>query len=428
MNRRIEILRIINNMMLLYLLPMVIFTSVGVTKSRGLILGCLMVSLFVPVSEAIQLKFSNPIIFILLHIAAIMAFSSLARRFYSGMAFGEVGLIIADGSEISAGGAFFAGMIMAVMTGLAIYGRLRDQAFFYPDIFEVAVFLLFLFVCNISGAEGGKVTVLICEVIWAFLLIFYRNAKETVDALVPFKDRSRVPYGAIRRNNADMMTISVIIASVFIFICVLFDYGEQILRAIKGVIVSVLRWIFSHFEFKEEVGEPQPMPQMQGGGGGFMLPEDHVDDSIWHKLWDILYVVVTIVVCIAVFILVVKGIQAFLKNFSEARIGIKGRLSRDKVEYLSPLDDKGRSSKAEKNRIAFGERLSNRGRIRLMFKNYIKKGRGFSEVTGMQSPSEMEKTAYGYEQSEACRLYEKARYSGLEITAEDVKAMKGQRA
>jgi hypothetical protein len=155
-----------------------------------------------------------------------------------------------------------------------------------------------------------------------------------------------------------------------------------------------------------------------------LLPNDYVDDSIWHKIWDVLFWVIAVAVTILFIFVLVKLIREFYKLFNSSGKGIRDRLSRDKREFLNPLSDKDEGAlERRSSRLKFIDRLTRRGNIRRMFTKYVQSGRGFSDIRPSFSPSQIESTSLQKE-AVAYELYEKARYSSLEISPEDVDEMR----
>jgi hypothetical protein len=74
-------------------------------------------------------------------------------------------------------------------------------------------------------------------------------------------------------------------------------------------------------------------------------------------------------------------------------------------------------------------RFSPRGNVRRLFKDYISSGKGFDDIRDSETPKELEENSVGMKSAtekgqDAVALYEKARYSSLPITSDDVKLMK----
>ncbi|MBO6239848.1 MAG: hypothetical protein J6O61_03270 [Butyrivibrio sp.] len=301
--------------------------------------------------------------------------------------------------------------------------RIRGILVFYPEISEAFFFIALYVFCRIAKIQQGVIIVLAGEAVWAILAVFYYNARQILDAMAPFKDGSSVPYDLVKKNNGRMMGISALTVAVSMFICSLLDYGKEIVSAIKYVTFRFFRWLFGFFKFKEQEEYVPLQESYSFGQRQSLLPEDYEDNSIWHSLWEILYWVLAAAVVIVVIVAFIRWIFGFYKALKNSKNVLKDKLLRDKVEYLSPFDHKENGRDVKRNESFLQMRLSNEGRIRLAFRKYIKNGSGYPDVKQCQTPSELEKTSKG-KVSAAINIYEKARYSKHQITAEDLRLMK----
>jgi hypothetical protein len=263
------------------------------------------------------------------------------------------------------------------------------------------------------------------ELAWGILVVIYYNARQVIGALITYHDGDFVPHDQIRKNNGTMLRISLAVAAVGMLLCTALDYGKELLDALKAAIIRFLRWLFSHFHFEPveetEIEKTEPM----GGGFGQFLPEPAEDNSIWHEILNALFWVIALIVAVFIVYAVIKLIKQFYKYFNGSRIGIRDRLNRDKKEFLSPLENENENTfgRTKKDSISLLERLSKRGRIRLMFVKYVERGRNFAEIKSSNTPSEIEKISLERDAA-AYKLYEKARYSTKDITDADVVEMK----
>lgn len=307
--------------------------------------------------------------------------------------------------------------------------RVRETLVFYPEISEAFFFIGLYIFCRIAKIQEGVIVVLVGEAVWGILAVLYYNARQILDAMVPFKDGSSVPIEMVKKNNGRMVRLSVMTVAVSMFICTLFDYGKEIAAAVKYLVISFLRWLFGFLNFKEPEEYVQLQEKQEFGNLQSLLPQDYEDDSIWHSIWEFLYWVLAAVVLIAATVLLIRGIGRLYKTLKNSRNVLKDKLGRDKVEYLSPFDKKESEKSGKRNGSFLQMRLSNEGRVRLLFKKYIKNGSGYTDVKKSQTPSELEKASNG-RVSVAFSIYEKARYSEHQITAEDLisikKAVRGQ--
>lgn len=409
MQKKLEIIRIINNMMLVYMIAGVLFICAGMEPDSALFAGNLLLVVFVAISEAVQYLCPKLVMFLAGHIFGI-AFCTF--------------LSVVSGTQ-HLGFTIVRVFFMIVMTIIAINIKLGNGVYFYPTIPEAFAFVSLMIPCKLAKAGKAELLVLLCEMLWGVLAVLFYNTRQTASAMSVFKERARVPYDSILRTNRLMLGVYLGITFVFMFICTLLDYGKQIMDVVGGALVRFLRWLFSHFNYFIDDEEYMPSAPEQQMGQNFVPMGE--DDSLLRIFWDVLFWTVTVVVSIGFIYLIFRAIQLFIKYFNERQIGIRDRLSRDKVEYLNPVfDEKRPGREGKKNRIPLANRLTARGQIRLLYKRFVKAGAGFDNVKNSDTPEEQLWAARGEEAlgGGIRELYEKARYSSAEVSAEDVKNMR----
>ncbi len=419
LHRRIEILRILNNILIVTILATVSLMAMQLRTVPAIVIVNVTLALYVLLSEAIQAIATNLILFLGMHIAS-MALCSF---------------ITFSSNQRTLGGVLFAGvsitsvievlhlLAMIIITIIAIYARLDGHGRFYPTIYEGFLFIgLYLF-CLITSQKSAIMFVLVAEIIWGVFCIIYYNARQTIGALVTFKDRDFIPYDSIKRNNGQMLRLSLIIAFVLMALSVFIDYGKEVVAMLRAAITAVLRFLFSFLHFEEEAEFDAPQTTT-GGGAGMLQIEQVEDNSIWHTIWQLLFWLVAIVVTIGIIYIAVLMVKEFYKLFNSSRKSIKDRLARDKIEYLSPLSASDSSFTNGRSRMKLRERLTPSGRVRQLFTRYIERSFSFKDVEASDTPLEMEQKIAIEKEASAYKLYEKARYSSKEITSEDVKLMK----
>ncbi|MBQ6587047.1 MAG: hypothetical protein IJI01_00035 [Butyrivibrio sp.] len=419
LHRRIEILRILNNILVVITLATVSLTAMQLRTVPAIVMVNVTLALFVLLSEVIQAFATNLIVFLGLHLASMalcsfITFSS-SQKLIAGVLFAGVSITsVIQVLHILA---------MIIITIIAIYARLDGHGRFYPTIYEGFLFIgLYLF-CLITSQKSAIVLVLIAEIIWGIMCIIYYNARQTIGALVTFKDRDFIPYDSIKRNNGQMLRLSLIIAFVMMALSAFIDYGKEVVAMLRAVITAVLRFLFSFLHFEEEAEFDAPQTTT-GGGSGMLQIEQVEDNSIWHTIWQVLFWLVAIVVTIGIIYIAVLMVKEFYKLFNSSRKSIKDRLARDKIEYLSPLSASDNTFTKGSGRMKLRERLTPAGRVRQLFTRYIERSFAFRDVAGSDTPLEMEQKIVIEKEASAYKLYEKARYSSKEITSEDVKLMK----
>lgn len=406
MNKKLEALRIHNNFIIVYALSTVIMLGFGGKLSKELLLTNLSLVLFVALSEVVQFFCSNFLLFLLGHVLSIWGCAFLCR------------VISPTNAQ-----AYFCVILMIIISFMAMYARVKEKLFYYPTIFEGAFFILLFIALKIFHQSEGFLFIFILEVIWAVMTILFYNYRRINGALFSYKDRAKVPYEDITKTNRQILAFSVTLTLILSLIASFLDYGKEILNAIGHVAFSFLRWIFSHFSFKETVGEYEPSENISPGNMDGLFPEIKEDNSIMKYIWNYLFYLVAIIVTIGIIYLLIKAIKAFYKEFNGKKSLLKNRIGRDKVEYLRPILKSEKSlEKSSKDSSKLFERFSKRGRIKAIYKKYIKNGFGIKDINKSLTPYELEKTAYDLV-SNKTRIYEKARYSSLEITAKDLEEM-----
>ncbi len=420
MNKRAEIIRILNNILIVYTVSMVFFAAMQIPLGTALFVGNLSLILFVGLSEIISAYVGNLIIFLGLH------FASAAVCLFLGnlISLHSTTELVFAGIPESAANTTLRALIMLIITVTAIYTRIDGKPRFFPEIAEGFLFIGLYVLCLIARQRQAIVIVLLAEILWAFLCILFYNVRQTIGALVPFKERDFVPYESIKRNNGSMLRITLSIASVFMLICVLLDYGREIVEFIRSVVVRFLRWLFSFYKPTPVEEVETPVTETTGGGFGEFLPVEE-DNSLMHAIWQALFWIVAFVVAILIIFLFARLVKEFYKLFNSSRKAIKDRLSRDVVEYLNPLQESGNTGRdRSSSRLGFMRRMTSEGRVRYLFIKYIESGRGRDEIRNSDSPREMETKINEKNEAIAYQLYEKARYSSTDITSEDVSEMK----
>ena len=410
MNKKLEILRILNNMMLPFVMASVLFRATGMEGSTAMYAGNLLLTVFVLISELVQYLFSGIVPFFLGHGAGIVLCTYLS---------------VASGTQ-NMGFTIVRAIIMVAITVIAINAKLGKGVYFYPAMPEAFLFVAMMIACKLAKAGDAQLLVLLCEIFWGILAVIFYNTRQTAAAVSVFKERARVPYESILGTNRLMLVIYIGISMVFMALCVFLDYGKEIMDAVGAVMIRFLKWLFSLFDYT--IMEEEYLPPPAQGQGELALHPMGYDDSYIRILWDVLFGMLTIVVAIGFVIAMVKAVMFFIRYFNEGRIGIRDRLSRDKVEYLKPAfqEETGDRDGRKENRIPLAARLSNRGQVRLLYKRFVKKGAGFEDVRSSHTPEEQLRAAYSEtgNSQDIRKLYEKARYSKEEISSEDVRQMR----
>nr|WP_297707068.1 hypothetical protein [uncultured Butyrivibrio sp.] len=420
MYKKIEIIRILNNILIVYAVSSVFFIALKMPMETALFAGNLSLVAFVVATEVISAFCSNFILFVAMHVIAGAGSLTLAKVLSSG----DIEASFIGGIQVDSVYMALRIFVMIVVMVVSIYSRLDEKPRYTPEIAEGFLFVGLFVLCLISKKPEAIVIVLISEMIWAVLCIIFYNTRQAITFLLPFKERDYVPYQAIGRTNGLMLRICIFIATIFMLACAFLDYGKEIVAFLKRILIAVLSFIFSFFNFDYENEYVAP-EEVQSGGFGSMLPEIEEDNSILHAIWEALYWIIAVAVGILIIVLAIKAVKEFYKLFNSSKKGIKERLSRDKIEFLNPLSfGENVAGRKDKSKMTVWERLSPSGRVRLLFVKYVESGMHLKEPVKSDSPRQMEERAFSEKNAVAYTLYEKARYSSQVVTSEDVKKMK----
>jgi hypothetical protein len=414
MNKKIELLRIINNMAIVWVATTIMYMAVKMPLDYVLYVNNALLCLFLLISEVVQYFSTKIFTFIPGHIAGIVFCVWL-----SGVIGGQPGAYTITRT-----------IIMVIITIVAIHGRVSGSVFFYPTISEAFFFIAMMIAGKASGKREAELVVLFFELVWGILMVIFYNTRQTAMALSVYKRQARVPYDAIKKTNRFMMRFYLLVTTVVMLLCTLLDYGKEVYEVVKNALIAFLRWFFSHFTFVEEEDLPLEEVMRQTEQQHFRpLPYD--DNVLLEVLWDLLFYTVSIAVFVAIVITIYKVIRNFIKDFNQKKSGLKDKFGKDKVEYLNPLSEEGNGSydDGRRNRMTLRARFSPRGNVRRLFKDYISRGKGFDDIRDSETPKELEENSVGMKSAtekgqDAVALYEKARYSSLPITSDDVKLMK----
>lgn len=189
-----------------------------------------------------------------------------------------------------------------------------------------------------------------------------------------------------------------------------------------SLLKKFIKWIFAKLKF-HSTEDKIPIDEDLGTLPG-QLPDFGTNDTFW--LWTVLEYVFILAMFAAFLVLFVKGlikVIQYLHRLAISRISILDIGDEDAFDIHEKCDMDDKSGK--KKQRHFGP-LSYSDRIRRLYK------RKLLSSTGQMTPGESKMlgvyTAREWEQKLATQgmasVYEQARYSGQEMTAEDVKRMK----
>lgn len=235
------------------------------------------------------------------------------------------------------------------------------------------------------------------------------------------KNVSNIPEQEMFLSGIKQTAVFVVGSSVVLWISLNLDWFSKMMGKVGEWIVNMLRAIFSMFDFQvvEEVEKPLPdkMEVHTNGIGEAILPE---------FVLEIIAKAATIIAIVGVFafvVFVVVVIYKFLREHFQ-------KVEKEKVSILQSTEDiRERCSLGDKKkeRKMFGRFLNNRDKVRKLFRKTVVKQK--TRIIGSSDEGQLmyftaKECCEKINATELKQIYEKARYSDEEITAEDVRKAK----
>lgn len=196
----------------------------------------------------------------------------------------------------------------------------------------------------------------------------------------------------------------------------------QLGTSLRGLFENFLKWIIAKFRgasAKDEI----PINQDFGTSPGY-FPEFRLNGTFW--LWTVLEYVLIFALLAALLVILVKVLMKVIRYLQRLALS---RMSQPDIEDGEAFDIHEKCDLSDKpdrrKQKRFGQ-FSYSDRIRRLYKKKLLSSTG--KMTPMESKMLGIYTAREWEQRLATQgmasVYEQARYSGQEMTAEDVKHMK----
>jgi hypothetical protein len=328
-------------------------------------------------------------------------------------------------------------LYLILLTIVAFNKRLKpdspvktNSSLLYLSVF-VILYLVnhYVKLTNIDGLLLFLVTLFILLYLLNMYLInfegYFRNNSNLSD----------IPIRQIKSTNHMLMTF-------FVGFCVLVMLFfttlplENLLTAAGGLLLILLRFVFSLFPNKSEEALPQESMQTEPAPPPFQFMDEGKSSVILDFIWNFilgLFVVALIAGAAALFIYTIYRIYKLFydkKNIS----------SRDSTEFISPFDKKEKLYKETDiksyNRFFAAFSRSNNNRIRKLLFHSVKSHKKESQLTATLTPIQLSEYALTGQigmsldapvkekVTELAAYYELARYSAYECTKEDVLQVK----
>ena len=291
----------------------------------------------------------------------------------------------------------------------------------HPAFFFVVSAILSLWETFVRNNQWEKIYIqmtfcyLICYIIYYFIQQYLKFIEANE------KSASNIPEQEMFLSGMKQTTVFAVGSAFVLWISLNLDWFSKIMQRVGDWLIKVLRAFFSQFDFQavEEVEKPLPdeMKVQTNGMGEAILPE-----IVLEIIAKIFAVAAVIGVIVFVTFVVVELYRFLRKHFQQ--------VEKEKVSILQSTGDIREQcalSEKKKERKVFGGFLNNRDKVRKLFRKTVVRQK--SEIIGTSDEGQLRfvtaRECCDIIQADGLKhIYEKARYSAEEITAEDVRKAK----
>ena len=273
-----------------------------------------------------------------------------------------------------------------------------------------------------QGRKGWEIYYLVLVMIYVVGYFAYLYLQRCMHFIATNgKSASNIPEKELYCNGLKQIGAFSVGSIVVLVVTANLDWFSKIMSRIGDWILDLLRKIFSgmHFQGEEEAIKelPEEITDNVGGYHGHVIPEFVLE--ILEKIITVIAAVVVIVVVIGIIYLICKFVKEHFLPVKEE----------DKKTLQSNQDIRENCSieKKEKNGKGWFGFLDNRERVRKLYRKKILKSS--TKIIGNADQHHLE-----YLTAKECcdrisedalkNIYEKARYSSEDITAEDIRIAK----
>lgn len=211
---------------------------------------------------------------------------------------------------------------------------------------------------------------------------------------------------------------------------------QSLLTTAGGLLLSLLRFVFSLFPNKSEETLPQENTQTEPLPSPFQLTDEGKSSVIFEFIQNLVLGLLYVALIAGAAALVIYGLYRIYKLFYDK----KNVSSRDRTEFISPFDKREKlpkeTGKKVYSRIFAVFSRSNNDRIRKLLFNAVTAQKKESRLTAALTPVQLSEYALTGQigmsldspvkekVTELAAYYEIARYSTYECTKEDVSQVK----
>ena len=246
-----------------------------------------------------------------------------------------------------------------------------------------------------------------------FMEMHLRNINTTLNNV---NEMLNQPAQKIRKFNQKILAYFIIGTGIFIFLALVFRIDRGIMAIGQGLL-WLIRFLIGLIPKGEYTGEESFFQENS-------MPDRQNDDMEFEEVgpspfWEILEQIVTVAVVIALITAIVYGLYRFYKWFYSRK---PETVTTDEFEETSLYIESEHKSSRKKESFWSRFRLTNEKKIRRIYRKRLEAPMKTQEVLKVSdSPKEILEKMPSEALEDLTELYEKARYSNVPITKEEVR-------
>lgn len=260
-----------------------------------------------------------------------------------------------------------------------------------------------------------------------FFIVFYM--RQYLDYIsLNMSSAGHLPIGEIFRSGTGLAAAYTLLGVMILIISVQHEWLAKLLKPVADFLVQLLRFLLSKI-LPKKVAVKEDMPLWEKEPVGIQSPQlPEPNEAFW--LWKVLEVMFTLALLVGMVYVAVRlllKLLALLQEYLNRRVIRPGTEDPAVSEVREKCDI--RSIDGRRQRRALSEALTNKERVRRLYKRKIlscgakligKDGESRSRL-GLSTAREWEERLQA---AGMAGIYERARYSRSEVTADDVKRMR----
>lgn len=291
--------------------------------------------------------------------------------------------------------------------------------YFPKDLEKPQYFHLLYFVLAYYVVPAFQVWIVYMVIAYFLLTLLYSNLKSLEFYILTRSLTTSVDEQEVSKNNR-VVTIIYVGLLGLILCLVSAVQSNRIWEAIGRILKIMIRFLAGVFAKEEAEVLPEEPKEEENGAMMPMLPDETVQNArIFEIISDIIQVVALIALVAGAIYFIVKVLIKLYHHFYASQTVDDVSVT---VERLSATERKVRQNKT-KMRTRDGKMTN---RIRRYYKNYLKKmgAKKTPKIHFLTPTDQLEQmcmqTCDEHTKERICSLYEKARYSGQEMSGEEV--------